>query len=224
MNQKFFAFEGIDGSGKTTMINYASQYLTEKGIPHVKVEAYPRDPESMFLRDLWINQKVPDIANVAIILELRRRVVEDQILFALDAGKVVLSDRWHGSTIAYNEWGMDLRNGLMDRMFNHFDHQVTTAAMGLNSTGSTLAYMKFYSTVYLDVDIATSRARTLKRRAADAFECKGDFFFQKVIHGYEYHNKQREVLGADVHRIDAKKEVESVQEQIRNVFKELVKR
>lgn len=224
MNQKFYAFEGIDGCGKTTMIKFASDYLIEKAIPHVVVEAYPRDPDSLFLRDLWINQKVPSIANVAIILELRRRVVVDQILPALKEGKVILSDRWHGSTIAYNEWGMDLRNGLMDRMFNHFNNEVLKELVNYPDSAKMLTDMMTYSTVYMGIDIPTSRERSQKRRACDAFEKSGEYFFQKVLHGYEYHNKMREEIGNDVYRIDAQQSVESVQEQIRNVFKELVKR
>lgn len=95
-------FEGIDGTGKSTQIELLGEYLMENG-HEVVVTREPTDgPYGQKIRQLYMNR---DLASKTEELELfladRREHVNTLLLPALQAGKIVLCDRYYLSTAAY---------------------------------------------------------------------------------------------------------------------------
>jgi dTMP kinase len=104
----FITFEGIDGSGKTTQIRLLFDYLVQEGFSVVltrepggtsigdKIRSLLLDPE---------NKEMIDRTEVLLYAASRAQHVEEVILPALQAGKIVLCDRFVDASLAYQGYG-----------------------------------------------------------------------------------------------------------------------
>lgn len=222
MRSSFYAVEGLDGCGKSTITKYAGEYLDSKGVPNVVVESYLRDPDSMVLRNEWIHQTVSPERVLGNILELRKRVLLQQIVPALLSGKVVISDRWHDTTWAYQHYAVGLS---LQTMLHAYKTRFVLDDLLRDYDADTRTWLGFhlrkYNTIYLDIDLPTSRARVQKRgEALDAFEKEGDTFFHKLHAGYLEHFRTR----GDYHScgqlvyVDAKGDLDSVKTQVNTLL------
>lgn len=107
----FITFEGIDASGKTTQLRRLAEELQRQD----KTVVVTRQPGGTA-----IGQKIREIlldpANTALVPEAevllyvadRVQHIQETILPALKAGKIVLCDRYHDATIAYQGGGRQL--------------------------------------------------------------------------------------------------------------------
>lgn len=101
----FITFEGCDGAGKSSILERIYKQLQKEGIPVVRT----REPGGSLLGEkirALLLHKNKDIAigtraELLLFLAARAQHVEELILPELDKGKVVLCDRFHDSTIAY---------------------------------------------------------------------------------------------------------------------------
>lgn len=96
------AIEGIDGSGKTTQARLLKGNLTRKGFSSKIVKEptkgkYGREIKSILQQEGEIDQE----ALFNLFVKDRRENVKEKILPALKRGKVVISDRYFISTLAY---------------------------------------------------------------------------------------------------------------------------
>jgi len=117
MKGKFIVFEGIDGSGKTTQINQLSKWITESNvIPKNKQLVVTREPGGTKLgqsiRSLLLDtsiEKNPDsITELLLYAADRAQHVNEIIRPSLQKGNWVISDRFCGSTLAYQGYGRKL--------------------------------------------------------------------------------------------------------------------
>ncbi|RUM37500.1 MAG: dTMP kinase [Desulfobulbus sp.] len=103
------AFEGIDGTGKSTQIHLLADYLRAKGF-EVVVTREPTDgPYGRRIRHLYVNRQssTPE-EELELFVQDRRQHVDEVIAPALAEGKIVLTDRYYYSTAAYQgAAGMD---------------------------------------------------------------------------------------------------------------------
>jgi dTMP kinase len=222
MKSKFYTVEGLDGSGKSTIAKHMGDYLSVWGVPNLVVEAYPRDEDAMFKRDLWIQQKVNPIAVLTLILELRMRVMKEQIIPALLEGKVVISDRWHDTTWAYQHHGMGIKRRVMDAiyyaMFN-LHEEIETLGLPLEKRNWLYNQIHHYNTVHLDVSASVSQQRVSARTAAkDAFEKSGMEFFEKLQQGYSRHYRDRHYMTNPLHIVDANNDLDTVKKTVNSVL------
>jgi len=97
-----FAFEGLDGSGKSTQLHLLEEALCKEGYAVVATREPTDGPYGRRLRQLLGNrdQCTPD-EELALFIADRRQHVETVIKPALVEGKVVLTDRYYLSTAAY---------------------------------------------------------------------------------------------------------------------------
>jgi dTMP kinase len=104
----FITLEGPEGSGKTSQIPALTGYLRDAGYEVVVT----REPGGTAVGD-QIRDVLMNLENVAIVprteillfLAARAQHVESLIRPALQAGKVVLCDRFGDSTLAYQGYG-----------------------------------------------------------------------------------------------------------------------
>ncbi len=111
----FITFEGGEGSGKTTQINRLSSYLIEQGQKVVTTREPGGTPEAEAIRDLIVQRDAGDwtpMAEVLLFNAARVMLVDKVIKPALETDKVVISDRFLDSTVAYQGYGheMDLKD------------------------------------------------------------------------------------------------------------------
>ena len=117
MRGKFIVFEGIDGSGKTTQINQLSKWLIGTDLISENNQlVFTREPGGTSLgksiRSLLLDtstEKCPDsITELLLYAADRSQHVNEIIRPSLDKGDWVISDRFCGSTLAYQGYGRKL--------------------------------------------------------------------------------------------------------------------
>lgn len=107
----FITFEGSEGGGKTTQIALLADYLQQQGFS-VCITRQPGGTEI----GQQIRNCLHDVANTAMTAKAeillyaadRAQHVGEIIQPALDAGKIVLCDRYTDSTMAYQGYGRGL--------------------------------------------------------------------------------------------------------------------
>jgi dTMP kinase len=107
----FITFEGPDGSGKTTQIQFLYQCLQERGYP-VYLTREPGgtdigDQIRAVLHDVGNTEMRPE-AEILLYSASRAQLVGQVIRPRLAAGEIVLCDRYAESTLAYQGYGRQL--------------------------------------------------------------------------------------------------------------------
>jgi dTMP kinase len=96
------AFEGIDGSGKTTQAMRLVGNVMSSGNELVIYTKEPTDgPEGQRLRESARTGRLPPEEELALFIADRRRHVDEVILPALENGITVVVDRYYPSNVAY---------------------------------------------------------------------------------------------------------------------------
>jgi len=111
MKGYFISVEGGDGSGKSTQIKKIETYLQEKGLEYILTREPGGTPVAEKIRELILdpaNKALTGRAEMLLYAASRAQHVEEKILPALEEGKVVLSDRFTDSSIAYQAYGRGL--------------------------------------------------------------------------------------------------------------------
>lgn len=118
MSGRFFALEGIDGSGKTTQLRLLAKRLEEAGIPCLSTCEPTDGPIGLLLRQVLTRQVSCDNRVVAPLFAADRLDhllrEEDGLCRAVEGGITVLSDRYCFSSYAYQsvdlplEWVIEL--------------------------------------------------------------------------------------------------------------------
>ena len=194
---KLLVIEGLEGAGKTTVIQTIESYLKDK---NHKV-LLTREPGGTRVGE-WVRSLIKEQVSgetldprteLLMLYAARVQHIEEIIKPALKQGIWVISDRFELSTIAYQGGG----RGLPMAMIN----QVSTAV---------LQGFKPDVTFFLDLDPALGLARVLQRGAKDRMEQESLVFFQRVNDAYH-----QAILGMqDVIQIDASQPLSSVQKTV----------
>jgi len=201
MSGYFITLEGPDGSGKTGQIPPLAEYLRSRGVDVLTT----REPGGTEIGD-QVRRVIMDLSNkgmdprteILLFQASRVQIVEQVIRPALNAGKVVICDRYADSTLAYQGYGHQSDITFLQQLL-HF------------ATGG----LKPDLTLMLDVDVEEG----LRRRQVGGGEWNrlDDYdlqFHQRVRDGYhrlvELEPKRWEV-------IDARQTRDVIQQQIRAV-------
>jgi dTMP kinase len=165
---RFIAVEGIDGSGKTSQVRLLAAPGESGG--WITVTHEPGSTAlGLELRSLLLNRDLPAVAERTEALLMaadRAQHVAEVVAPALAAGHWVVTDRFSGSTLAYQGYGRGLDLGELGRL-------VEWATGGLAPDLNVL----------VDVPVAVARAR----RAGgdeDRLESLGESFHERVRAGY----------------------------------------
>jgi dTMP kinase len=162
----FITFEGIDGSGKSTQLRRVAERLTDPlvtkepgGTPTAdRIRAILLEPES----------KLDALAEAFLFAASRHQHVVEVIRPALEAGRIVLCDRYTDATLAYQGFGRLID---LDRL----------RALNDWATGS----LRPDLTLLFDIDEETG-VRRARGRGGDElrFEAEDLRFYRRVREGY----------------------------------------
>ncbi len=173
----FVTFEGIEGTGKTTQIKRLKEYFESQG-REVFLTLEPGGSRvGAELRKMLLhvdNKDITAIAELFLYLADRAQHVGQVIKPELEAGKVVISDRFADSTVVYQGYG----RGLDPKML----HQLNEVAVEGCWPDLTLL-------LDLDVEIGLKRAMTRnmkdgKTQEEGRFEQEHISFHGRVREGY----------------------------------------
>lgn len=95
------AFEGIDGSGKSTQATLLSDWATQHGLDAVRTREPTNGPWGMKVRESKVSGRLSPEEELQCFLEDRREHVTTLIAPALARGAIVIIDRYYYSTAAY---------------------------------------------------------------------------------------------------------------------------
>lgn len=105
----FLVVEGIDGAGKTTQVAKLAETLRQAGLDVVTSREPTDGPWGKAIRESAITGRLSPDDELEHFVRDRREHVDTLIVPALEAGKVVILDRYYYSTIAYQgERGFDV--------------------------------------------------------------------------------------------------------------------
>ncbi len=112
------SFEGLDGAGKTTQIELLERWLQLQNISYVRTREPGGTPLGVELRKLLLNRPdlaITPLAEVYLFQADRTQHFDKEILPALEAGKLVITDRYIDASVAYQGYGRS-----QDRNFINF--------------------------------------------------------------------------------------------------------
>ncbi|MHB8482226.1 MAG: dTMP kinase [Nitrospiria bacterium] len=107
----FITFEGIEGSGKSKHIIQLSADLKKEGFPVVVTREPGGTPIGEKIRNIILNPEHAEMdstTELLLYLATRSQHIHEMILPALKENKIVLCDRFHDSTYAYQGGGRGL--------------------------------------------------------------------------------------------------------------------
>ncbi len=115
MRGLLITFEGAEGSGKSTQIALAQQYLNAAGKEAVVIREPGGVKISEGIRNMLLdvgNTEMTKECEVLLYMAARAQLVEEIMLPALKKGKIILCDRFLDSTFVYQGYGhhMDLES------------------------------------------------------------------------------------------------------------------
>ena len=110
MNCSYLAFEGIDGSGKTTLIDELSKKLTESNVDFNIVREPGGSKLGEGIRELLLSHDydVDPTSEALLMSASRAQLIQEIVKPAINNGQVVITDRSAYSSVAYQGVGRDL--------------------------------------------------------------------------------------------------------------------
>ncbi len=164
----FFTLEGIDGSGKSTVISIIQKELEKRNANFIAV----REPGSTGIgekiRDMLLDPNVfiSPVEEVYLYATSRAIFVRRIVLPALNSGKLVISERYVDSSFAYQGYGKGVPL--------KFIYEI-------NKTAISGVFPNL--TVLLDIDPSIGIKR-LESKKKDRLELEGLNFYERVRDGY----------------------------------------
>jgi len=166
MNSNYIAFEGIDGSGKTSLIENLSTILDSLNKKHIIVREPGGTSVGEGIRELLLSHdyQVNPLAEALLMSASRAQLIQETVIPTINKGQVVVTDRSAYSSVAYQGVGRGL--GYQE-------------IYQLND----LAIDGFWpeKVILLDIDPKISLSR---QKIADRIGSGEVDFFQKVRSGY----------------------------------------
>ena len=104
----FITFEGVEGSGKTTQAELLGQALAGRDVVAVREPGGTELGEKMREVLLFGGMVIDAEAEMYLFMAARSQLISEVIKPALEAGQIVIADRYHDSTLAYQGGGRGL--------------------------------------------------------------------------------------------------------------------
>ncbi|GAB4242422.1 MAG: hypothetical protein Kow00129_00900 [Thermoleophilia bacterium] len=197
----FITFEGLDGTGKSTQLEILASALRGAGHEVVIAREPGGTPLGEAIRDALLdpaNAGMSPRAEAFLYTAARVQLVEEVIRPALEAGRIVLCDRYVDSSLAYQGYGRDLG----------YENIIS---MNMWATDGLMP----------DLTIVLMAPEKVRRRrlsdTPDRLEGAGDDFYRRVEEGY------RRLVADHPHRmvaVDAGGSVEEVASRVRRAVEE----
>jgi dTMP kinase len=193
----FLSLDGIDGTGKSTQCRLLVDWLNASGVPAVACADPGGTPLGDQLRQILLASwaDITERAEALLFMASRAELVAKVIRPALDAGRVVVSDRFVAANVVYQGHA----GGLSPEEL---------WSVGDFSTRGLLPDL----TVILDLPVEVAVAR--RGRSADRMEARGLDYLERVRRGFL---AEAERQPAAIQVVDASLGIETVQQRLRHI-------
>lgn len=200
----FISFEGIDCCGKTTQAKLLIEKLQSLNHPVLFLREPGGTSISEKIREVLLdkkNLKMIQVTELLLFSASRAQLVSEVIKPALIQNKIIICDRYHDSTTAYQGYGRGLTLG---------------AVKTINRVATTDVIPK--KTVFIDITVKEMYdRRAANNQATDRMEMSNEEFYNRVRSGYH------EIAKEEPERfvvIDGKQSVETIHDEIWKVMEE----
>ena len=173
MSGLFITFEGIDGCGKSTQRDLLAEELERRGLDVLVTREPGGTPIGEDIRKILVSEASVHIApatELLLYVAARAQHVAELIRPALDAGRIVISDRYTDSTVAFQGHGRGLDLDIIQAL-----NEFATASLKPNLT------------IVFDLDPAAARRRVRSRPMGGllgAFDEQHAEFHERMRAGY----------------------------------------
>jgi len=204
----FITFEGPEGSGKTTQLTRAYDYLRARGLPVIQTREPGGTPVADRIRAVLLdaeNSVLTPMAELLLYAAARAQHVAEKIRPALERGEIVLCDRFADSTWAYQGYARGLGVELVSQI-----NKLATNGLEPDLT------LLFDLSVEIGLARARSRADTLAPdKREDRFEREDIAFHRRLREGYL---KLAEMYPSRFRVIDASGDADAVWQSTRTIL------
>jgi dTMP kinase len=166
----FLTLEGAEGVGKSTNIEFITQYLEQRGIDYVLTREPGGTQLGEKIRELLLavhEESMSELTELLLVFAARAQHLDKIIEPALAAGKWVVCDRFTDATFAYQGAG----RGLSMETIGELESMVQ-------------GELRPDLTLILDLDPEIGMQRASNRGELDRFEREQMSFFRHVRQGY----------------------------------------
>lgn len=163
----FLTFEGVDGAGKSTHVQWAVEQLKARGLNVVSTREPGGTPIGEKLRELLLKEAMGLECETLLMFAARAQHIQEVIRPALEAGHWVVCDRFTDATFAYQGGGRELGVARIAELekWVHPDLQPDC-------------------TWLFDVPLEVARERLDRTREKDRFEQEANAFFLRTREVY----------------------------------------
>lgn len=203
---RFITFEGIDGAGKSTHLNWVAEQIKARGREVLLTREPGGTPLGEKLRTLLLAESMHPETEALLMFAARKEHLTQVIVPALERGSWVISDRFTDASFAYQGGGRGIDTAKLESL-------EAWVQGGLQPD----------LTLLFDLPVETGRQRLLAGRAGsgigndqglDKFEQERGEFFERVRHAYraraqKYPGRIR-VVDASRSIIDIQKSLEKI--------------
>ena len=198
MRGKFITFEGIDGAGKSSHVEWLAGFLRQKGlVAHVTRE--PGGTElGEKLRELLLYSSMHLETETLLMFAARREHLAKVIEPALARGEWVVCDRFSDATYAYQGGGRGLDRAKLQQL-EHWVH----------------GHLQPDLTLLFDLPLDVARERiVLASRVLDRFEQERADFHERVRQAYL---ERAHSSPARIRVIDAQQSIEQIRKLLEKI-------
>jgi dTMP kinase len=202
MSGKFITFEGIDGAGKSSHVDWLAEQLRARGLTVHVTREQGGTPLGEQLRQLLLNAPMHLETETLLMFAARREHLAQLIEPALARGEWVICDRFSDATYAYQGGGRGLdRNKL--HTLEHWVHEHRQPDL----------------TLLFDLPLDVARERIVRaQRVLDKFEQEKADFHERVRQAYveRAHSQPRRIR-----LIDANQSMEKIRKSLELIVSSL---
>jgi dTMP kinase len=165
----FISFEGIEGSGKSTLIAGLALELQSIGADVVTTREPGGTRFGDSVRRIFVDPRgrIDPLAEAFLMNASRAQLVAERIAPLLKTGTIILCDRFFDATVAYQGYGRGLDIDMLIRL----------SLVACQSIAPDITFL-------IDIDAALSRERVQSRGVADRIEMEDETFHERVRAGY----------------------------------------
>jgi dTMP kinase len=202
----FITFEGLDGAGKTTQIKRLAAWLERRGLQAVVTRQPGGTAAGDRMRAILLDAReapLAPMAEMALMFADRAQAIAEVIRPAMQAGKIVLCDRFTDSTEAYQGAGRGLESAAVLEL-----HRLICGNL---QPDATLLLLPSFEASLARARHRNTRVQEQTGKNEGRFEAEQDAFYRRVWEKY------REIAAREpdrVVRIEGDLSIDEAHEQI----------
>jgi dTMP kinase len=174
----FITFEGLDFCGKSTQVKLLEKYFLEKNKEVILIREPGGTNISEKIRNILLDKKNKEMlieTELILFAASRSQLVGEVIIPALEKNKIVISDRFHDSSIAYQAFGRGIELNFVEELQRFV-------------IGKAMPDITFF--IDTPIDEIIKRKANVKKIDLDRIERSTIDFYEKVREGYLYLSKK----------------------------------